>query len=494
MGYVLSINRDLTDGEYQPLNETGDKTFSVRITNSDVKAERTVGYTITGVSEADFGLSSLTGEFRLELVEPGPTETFAPFLRDTAEFTVTTDTVTEGLERFALSLTNEPQNVVRVDIADTSRASAGSLGLAKDEVRPEYFDNGTFDITLTATGDQFSDGDTIPFYVDGTAGQYISPSSGNFTLSGSLASQTFTKNIPIDSPLGDLFFEVKLGNGYSEGIQFPIFRERAPVSYDLVVSNPAPQRGDSFSVTLYTTGYDNGDQIPWSVVSGASQISVGGATGNFTVNASGVASHGFTVSGTAVDDVFRLRLDNGQAKVKAIIRNNDEVDLTVPTLTFPTLGSGVEQDQESGFQAIINELANLRKIPTPTALQTIAVSLDSINNNLTQNTTRNTAILQSIADQLKAIREDFAEITERATGTGIRTVQPFGELFLASAFKNLILEGGILDKNENTYSDANTREILTRKDSKPDKELKGESLKYLRELIAEAQDAIGDLE
>jgi len=182
------------------------------------------------------------------------------------------------------------------------------------------------------------------------------------------------------------------------------------------------------------------------------------------------------------------------AKIKVVIRNNDEVDLTVPTLNFPNIGASNEQDQESGFQAIIEELANLRKLATPSAFHAIAFSLDQINNTLMQSTTRNTAILQSISDQLVAMREDFSDIRDMATTTGIKTTEAYGDIYLAAGFKQLILEGGILRKNSSTKDDSDVREMIALLESKPDQELKGESLKYLRSLVAQARDALGDLE
>ena len=496
MAYVLSIlNRDLNEnGEYDSVNESNDRSFTVAIRNDDITASRTVDYIITGVTESDLGLSSLEGTFNLRRINPGTIRDNDDYLYDTVEFTVSQDTTTEGLERFALSLVDEPDNVVRIDITDTSRgAVGGTIGFTKREVRAEYFDNGTFTIDLTVTGSEYADGDELDFYIDGTAAQYVSPATGSFSISGNSASQVFTKNIPQDSPIGDLYFELKLTNGSTEPIQFPIFRERAPVSYDLVVDNHAPQRSESFVVTLFTTGYDAGDTLPFTVVSGSSQVTQG-ATGSFTVDANGKATTTFNVSASAVDDIFRLRLDNGQAKIKVIIRNNDEVDLTVPTLNFPNIGTSSNQDQESGFQAIIEELANLRKLATPSAFHAIAFSLDQINNSLTQATTRNTAILQSISDQLTTLREDISDFKDAATSSGIRTIDPYGEIYLAAGFKQLILEGGILRKDDATKDDSNVRELLATLESKPDQELKGESIKYLRSLIAQAKDALGDLE
>ena len=486
--YSLSADRDTEDA----LNETNDRTVTITITSDNLDAVTEVPYIITGVTSSDINVP-LEGTFNLTSVLDRRGRT-PVLLRDTLTITVAEDVQTEGQERFQISLIDEPEVNLRFYISDTSRQGVGaSLSFKKDEIRTEYFDNGNFNITVTDSAGAYENGDTLDYFIHGPAQQYITPTNGSFTFSSGEATVEFTKNVPAGSPIGDLYFELQVANQASV-LEFPIFRERAPVSYELTTSDAAVGAGDAFTVTLYTTGYDSGDTIPWSVISGANNLSAGGTSGTFTLDANGKATTTFTIDGTPDDEIFRFRLDNGQASVKVSIRDNTEVDLSVATLNFPNLGSGIEQDQESGFQAIIEELANLRKIPTPTALATVSSSLDQINNTLVQSTTRNTAILQSIADQLKDLREDIGKVSEAATTDGIRTSEPYGDMFLAAGFKSLILEGGILTKDNATKSDEDVRAMLKVNESKLDQELKGESLKYLRNIIIQAKDALGDLE
>ena len=482
MAYTLSIS-EVTR------NETDNNTFSVTIENDDVTASQNVDYVITGVSASDLGLSDLEGTFNLSLAQDrGPAN---DYLTDTVSFTIREDTTTEGLERFALSLKDEPTIVVRLDITDTSIGSASDAGITvvKEEVRSEYFDNGTFEITIS--GGDYSNGDSLPFFIAGDAADYITPASGSFSFSGGSASRTFTKNIDPTSRQGDLFFDLRFSNDES-AIQFPIYRERLPVSYELVPSKSKVTEGETVTFTLFTTGIEQGTTI------GYTNYGYTSGTGNFSIGADGTATAAVAItSNTAAGDAeyLMLRLDNGQASSKVMIID-DDFDLTVPTLNFPNIGASNEQDQESGFQAIIEELAHLRKLPQGTdhALSEIASSLQLVASSLSQANAQMAQSLKGVTDGLVDMRQEVSEIKEQITKRGVVTKSPYSDFYLAQGFKSAILDGGIMRKDDRTPDDDSVRDLLSRIDAKPDQELKGEALKYMRNILAQAKAALGDLE
>lgn len=95
---------------------------------------------------------------------------------------------------------------------------------------------------------------------------------------------------------------------------------------------------------------------------------------------------------------------------------------------------------------------------------------------------------------------DFGEITASSVAgaavkpqTGITTTSPYGEIYLAAAFKQLISEGGILSKEANAKSDEDVASLLSQLEALPNEQLKAESLNYLQTLITQAKDSLGNL-
>ena len=99
--YTLSSN-------FNPVNETTSKTFTITLTTTNVTNGTVVYYTVTGISAADLTSGGLTGSF---VVQNNTA---------TASFTVATDNSTEGQETFLLTLNGITQSV-SVNILDTSR-------------------------------------------------------------------------------------------------------------------------------------------------------------------------------------------------------------------------------------------------------------------------------------------------------------------------------------------------------------------------------------
>lgn len=484
MSYVLSVNVTANSNQPYPRVTEG-QSFVITIENTDLTAEKNVDFEISGVSAADFSLSGsllsapdnpsyiglLTGSFNLERVLDDDNN---PILRDSIEITLSNDVNLEGNERFTLALVNDPTNKIVVDISDTSFSEQSfveesSILAKKQELRTEYFDNGTFTIDVNVSGSIYNGVNNLPYYVHGTAGPYITPNTGTLNLNNGTGTITFTKEIPTNSNLNDLYFELQFDNKNSV-IEFPIFRERAPITYELVVDQPtisSAENNRAATFTLITTGLDQGTTIGYQCFGDLNDVN-GITTGSFVLDADGTDSvtithkDGTTGSEISYDKTgtIILRLDNGQAKARTTLRKS------------------VSDDSVDGMMQI-------------------AAVLDNINNNMIQNNTKTQLILQSIVNQLMDIREDLQggsgvdTLARLAENQGIRTRGPYSDLEQAVIYKNLILEGGLLRKSQATLTDADVKELLEEIASKPDQELKSESMKYLNNILRQFRSSFG---
>jgi hypothetical protein len=105
--YALSTNATtVTEGE----------SFTITLTTTNVFDGTTVPYTITGITSADIGGVSLTGNFTITSNS------------GTKTFTATLDSITEGTETFTLTLGSPASGSINVSIKDpASTVAAGNF-------------------------------------------------------------------------------------------------------------------------------------------------------------------------------------------------------------------------------------------------------------------------------------------------------------------------------------------------------------------------------
>jgi len=256
-------------------------------------------YTITGVSSADIGGASLTGNFTVS----GGT--------DVVTFNVTADALTEGTETFTLTLNG--LGVSRsVTIVDTSTNPSYALSTSASTVN----EGDTFTITLTTTN--VANGTYIPYTITGVSSADINNAalSSSFAVSSNTASVVFTVTADTLTE-GTETFTITL-NDITPTVtrSVTIVDSSITPSYSVSSSVASINEGSSFTVTLTTAGVNVGTLVPYTIT-GISSADIGGAslTGNFTVTGtylSGTASLSVSVtadSTTEGTETFTLTLD-----------------------------------------------------------------------------------------------------------------------------------------------------------------------------------------
>ena len=221
--YVLGTNKNSVDeGE----------NFIVTLTTAAVSAGTSVAYTITGVTSADIGGASLTGNF-----VTGTT--------DAITFNVTADASTETTETFTLTLDNGADDI-SVTINDTSLDPTYSLSASRASVN----EGENFTVSLTTT--DVAQSTTVPYTITGVSSADINTASltGNFVVGA--------------DGTASLLVETSEDASLSEGTE----------TFTLTLDNGA----DNVSVTINDTSIDTTPAYTNFTLTGSSSINESGST------------------------------------------------------------------------------------------------------------------------------------------------------------------------------------------------------------------------
>ena len=221
--YVLGTNKNSVDeGE----------NFIVTLTTAAVSAGTSVAYTITGVTSADIGGASLTGNF-----VTGTT--------DAITFNVTADASTETTETFTLTLDNGADDI-SVTINDTSLDPTYSLSASRASVN----EGENFTVSLTTT--DVAQSTTVPYTITGVSSADINTASltGNFVIGA--------------DGTASLLVETSEDASLSEGTE----------TFTLTLDNGA----DNVSVTINDTSIDTTPAYTNFTLTGSSSINESGST------------------------------------------------------------------------------------------------------------------------------------------------------------------------------------------------------------------------
>ena len=171
------------------------ESFTISLVTANVAGGTTVPYTITGVSSADIGGASLTGNF-----VTGTT--------DDVTFNVTADATTEGAETFSLELDNG-EDTITVTINDTSLDPTYAVSASRASVN----EGESFTVNLTTTDVQ--DGVGVGYTITGVSSADINGASltGTFTVSSNAASLNVTVTADESLGEGNETFTLSLDNG-----------------------------------------------------------------------------------------------------------------------------------------------------------------------------------------------------------------------------------------------------------------------------------------
>jgi len=226
--YLATQTRSLT-ASASAVDEGNSITFNLEASN--VNTGDTFAYTITGVSSADIGGASLTGNFTM------PGEQCSGTLTAAQTFNITADASTEGTETMTMTLDATSENV-SVTVNDTSPTPSPAYSLTGTDVT----EGGTITWTFTATNTTIADGTTINYSVSSSDSRFTGATSGSFTTTsntGTFTSTTADNNV--DEGTGTVTANITTAPYTSASGSASIFDDD-PADYNKFVSVPLSWR------------------------------------------------------------------------------------------------------------------------------------------------------------------------------------------------------------------------------------------------------------
>jgi hypothetical protein len=258
----------------------------------------TIDYSISGVDSSDVVGGQLSGTVTV--------------LNNSATISITlaADATTEGTETLSVSAAGRSQSTSIIDTSLTPSYSLSSSSSTVDE-------GDSFTITLVT--ENVEDGTTLDYTITGVSSEDIDGASltGTFTVTSGTATLSVSTTADVSTE-GEETFNLALDNG-GDTVDVLFTDTSIEPTYTLSRSATAVNEGGSFTITLSTTGVENGVTVPYTIT-GVSSADISGRslTGSFTVN-SGTASSGtITVAADATTEgteTFLLSLNNGEDSI-----------------------------------------------------------------------------------------------------------------------------------------------------------------------------------
>jgi len=392
--YTLAANKTAVD-EGSSVN--------IVLTTTNVSAGTLVPYTITGISSADIGGASLTGNFTIS-----GTGTASLSLN------ITADTFTEGFETLTLTLDNvNPTSAVSVIINDTSESPVLAPTYSLSTNLSAIDEGGSVTFTLVTTN--VLRGTQVPYTITGVSSNDIGmPLTGSFTIGATgtaVVAVTAANDLTTE---GVETLTLTLDNvtpivSQSVTIRDTSLSVNAP-TYSLSASSSTVNEGGTVTITLTTTNVSNGTVVPYVISgTGITPADLGGAflTDSFTVN-NNTNSVVLNVSADAAaegPETFRLTLSNVTPTVSAVVTINDTS--TAPLQVAYALGASAPKINEGSSVTITLTTTNVAAgtlVPyTITGISSSDIGGEPLtgNFNVSANGTAQTTLsLNATADQL----------------------------------------------------------------------------------------------
>jgi len=309
------------------------QSVTITLTTSNVANGTSIPWTVTGISAGDLSSGSLTGNFVVGSV-------------NTASFTLSNDTLTEGAETLNFALDNG-QASITVVVNDTSTTPVPTYTLTNDATSNRINEGQTVVFTLATTN--VSAGTSIPWTVTGISAGDLSSGSltGNFIVGTTdTASFTLSNDLTVEGTERlTLTLNGKTVSSYVDVIDTSTAPGAPTYALTNNVTSPISE-GTVITFTLTTTNVSSGTLVPWEIRgTGANPTDsadfTSAITGNFVINAAGVGTVSITVNNdikTENSETFRFRLTNNVA-----IYN----DITITDTSFPTLTYSLTSDKSS---------------------------------------------------------------------------------------------------------------------------------------------------
>ena len=231
--------------------------FTITLTTTNVTNGTTVPYTITGITTADIGGSSLTGNFTVNSNSA------------TATFSVTADATTEGTETFVLTL-NGTSTTQSVTINDTSTTPVGSPTYAVAPAANNVNEGSAlvFNVTTANVADA-----TTLYWTVTNAGDF-GTSTGSFTITSNAGSfsvtptadattegvETFTASVRTGSVGGTI-----VATSSAVTINDTSTTPGGGESYALAASSTSITEGENTTFTLTTTSVADATNVPYTI-------------------------------------------------------------------------------------------------------------------------------------------------------------------------------------------------------------------------------------
>lgn len=306
---------------------------TINLTTVNVSNGQLVPYEISGVTSADIGGVSLSGNFQV--------------LNNSASIVinVANDLLLESndTEVMTVSLTNGSSNV-SVNIIDTTPDPVYSLTSSDTAVYEG------FSITFDLAVQNLPDGTEIPYTISGVTSADIDgePLVKNFTIDAN-GEDSLTLPLTLDN-----FEEAETLTLSLDNTSTSVSVDILDASYTLLSSNSSPTEGDTINITLITDTVPNGTVIPYTITGvSANDIDIA-LTGSFTVQQN---TDQISVKFTAdilVDpgEQFNLSLDNGKASITLTVADNP-----LPTSTNRTCIAIIDESSRGGYDPSASTLS-----------------------------------------------------------------------------------------------------------------------------------------
>lgn len=295
---------------------------TITLTTTNVDDATTAAYTITGVTSADIGGESLTGNFTIN--------------SNTANLVLTlaNDVTTEGPETLNIAL-NNGEDDINITINDTSTAAAPTFALSGDVSAVN--EGGTVSITLTTTATD--DATTVPYTITGIGADDLTAGSitGNFTITSNTDTLVFTFAEDVTTE-GTETMTLALDNG-QDSINITVNDTSIAPAATYVLANSANSvnEGETLTITLTTENVADSTTVPYTITGVLpADIDDNLLTGNFTVN-SNTASLVLPITSdqtTEGTETLQLALDNGEATTVVTINDTSTTPAADYTITI----------------------------------------------------------------------------------------------------------------------------------------------------------------
>ena len=328
----------LTASEVSVDETAGTNSFVINLLTNNVPAGNLVPYTITGVTSADLGNISLTGNFQVTAAGT-----------DFKVFNAAADQLTEGIETFVITLDNiVPLVRTSVNIVDTSQSSTPATYSLSANIS-QVSEGSAVRFTLATTN--IPNLAQIPYTITGvgiTSGDIGASLTGRFIINSS-GIGIVDINIAADEiSEGGEVLTLSL-----DGVTPPVSASTTindtstapkPGSYALFANKTAIDEGESVIFTLTTVNVNAGVQVPYTI-QGIQSADIGNApiTGFFIVNQSGVAQTSITYTSTADEktegnETMTMRITGSSAFASVLIRDTSKDPIPEYRLSHTRVG------------------------------------------------------------------------------------------------------------------------------------------------------------